>query len=456
MSPALPLRLLQTQSDARLLAAARAGHERAFEALVLRYRKPLLRYCRRLLLPEARAEDALQQGLMKAWLALRGGTEVRDVRAWLYRIVHNAAVDALRSSGYDYEQLNDSLHGAMAPASDLERRTAVRQALAGLSALPELQREVLLRTAVDGHSYEQVAAALGISGGAVRGLVYRARTALRTAATALTPSSLVGWLADAGRRGAPLTQRLEGAGASGGAAGAAGALVKGGAAVLTAGALVAGATTGGHPSGTHAQRGTPAIITHGSPASARPASFMIDARTGVSASSRSSGGAGGGARDLAQRLEVGEAHARPLRRAQAEASLPAAEESPQSVSSSGGEAHAASVAAPAEAPAAGSSGSGTQGAGKAPAPEAAPGSSNAEPGDVSGEAEGPSGTPGAGGTSEPKGAGPEGTPSGGEAEGPGEATPGGPSSSSEPAATSPPTSSPTTPSATTHEATPDS
>lgn len=68
MSPSVSVRLLLTQSDARLVELARAGHERAFEALVERYRRPLLGYCRRLLLPHERAEDALQQGLLQAWL----------------------------------------------------------------------------------------------------------------------------------------------------------------------------------------------------------------------------------------------------------------------------------------------------------------------------------------------------------------------------------------------------
>jgi RNA polymerase sigma factor (sigma-70 family) len=240
MSPWISIRFLQTQSDERLLAAARDGHEQAFEALVHRYRRPLLRYCRRMLLPEAAADDAVQQGLLKAWLALQQGTEVREARAWLYRVVHNAAVDALRSSRYDHEQLSDSLHGATAPYSDVERRIAVRQALAGLAALPELQRAALLRTAIEGHSHEEVAAALGLSDDSVRGLVYRARATLRASATAITPTAVVAWLADAGRRTVPLAERLGAAGAGGGSD-AGGALLKGGVAMLTAGVLVAGA-----------------------------------------------------------------------------------------------------------------------------------------------------------------------------------------------------------------------
>jgi RNA polymerase sigma factor (sigma-70 family) len=258
VSPSISVRLLQTQSDARLLAAAREGHERAFEALVQRYRRPLLRYCRRLLLPEERAEDALQQAWLQAWLALQRGGEIRDAKAWLYRVAHNSAIDSLRATGYDHEQLRESLRGADAPQSDLERRIAVRQALVGLAALPELQREALLRTAIEGHSHEQVAAALGLSDGAVRGLVYRARATLRAVATAVTPPSLFVSIAGTAHRGAPLAQRLSEvcAGAAGGATSASGGLLKVGGVFLAAGALVAGAMTAPHHLARHASAQT--------------------------------------------------------------------------------------------------------------------------------------------------------------------------------------------------------
>jgi len=93
MSPALPTVLLRTQSDARLVELARGGHDRAFEAIVERYRRPLHAYCRRFL-PEARAEDAVQQAFLNAWNAVRTGSEVRELRPWLYRITHNAALNA--------------------------------------------------------------------------------------------------------------------------------------------------------------------------------------------------------------------------------------------------------------------------------------------------------------------------------------------------------------------------
>jgi RNA polymerase sigma factor (sigma-70 family) len=237
MSPSVTVRLLATQSDARLVELARQGHERAFEALVQRYRRPLLGYCRRVLLPEARAEDALQQALLQAWLALQRGDEVRDARAWLYRIARNTALNALRGSGYDYAQLSEALSGANAPQEDLDRRIAVREALAGLAALPPQQREALLRTAVEGVSHADAAAQMGVSEGALRGLVHRARTTLRTAATAITPMPLASWAAGAAGHGAAVADVAVG----GGSAGLLGLLVNGESSGLgTSGAAIDG------------------------------------------------------------------------------------------------------------------------------------------------------------------------------------------------------------------------
>lgn len=262
MSPSVSARLLLTQSDTRLVELARAGHERAFEALVQRYRRPLLGYCRRLLLPAERAEDALQQGLLQAWLALRAGAEVREVKPWLYRIVHNAALNMLRRSGYNYAELHESLSGvsADAPAEDLDRRIAVRQTLAGLAALPELQREALLRTAVHGRSYEEAAATLGLSESSLRGLVHRARCTLRAATTALTPTPLLSWALSAGGVDGSLTGRAVELGASGGSVGLVGALVKAGAAVVTAGVLVGGASAARHVHHTNGRHHLPTAV----------------------------------------------------------------------------------------------------------------------------------------------------------------------------------------------------
>ncbi|MDQ6751511.1 MAG: sigma-70 family RNA polymerase sigma factor, partial [Actinomycetota bacterium] len=240
MTPALSATLLRTQSDARLAKLTREGHERAFEAIVERYRRALHRYLRRML-PESRSEDALQQTFIKAWSALgQGSVDVADLKPWLYRIAHNTALDALRKAGYDYDELHESLRSPDAPDGDLERRTVMRETLAGVAALPERQREALLRVAVEGQSRAQVAHDLGLTDGAVRQLVHRARMTLRAAATAITPLPLAAWAAAAREHNGPIAQRVAELAAGGGAAGGAGLLLKGGTVIVAAGALAMG------------------------------------------------------------------------------------------------------------------------------------------------------------------------------------------------------------------------
>ena len=234
--PSPSLTLLRTQSDARLVELARAGHERAFEAIVERYRRVLLQAARRVL-PEGRAEDALQQALLSAWTALRRGDEVRDLRPWLYRIVHNTSLNALRVSGYDYDELHEALRIPDAGEDELERRAVVRQTLTSLAALPERQREALLRTAVTGDSQEDVARDLGLSDNGLRQLVHRARVTMRAAVTAVTPLPLITAVAARPPGADPLVVRIAEIVAGGGASVT---LAKAGTVAVLAGSAISG------------------------------------------------------------------------------------------------------------------------------------------------------------------------------------------------------------------------
>jgi RNA polymerase sigma factor (sigma-70 family) len=182
--------ILRTQSDERLADLARCGHDAAFEEIVRRYDAPIGRYCDRLAGP--RAEEAAQEAFVSAWSALRRGTEVRELRPWLYRIAHRSALHSLGGS----RNLMPLEAAADVAGADPESRVAAQQALAAVAALPEPQRGALALVA-GGYGPEEVGRALGMTGAAARQLVCRARAAVRSAATALTPWPLAIRLASA-------------------------------------------------------------------------------------------------------------------------------------------------------------------------------------------------------------------------------------------------------------------
>jgi RNA polymerase sigma factor (sigma-70 family) len=255
VSPWFSDALLRAQSDDRLVMLARAGHERAFVAIVERYRRPLYAFTRRLV-PEARAEDVLQQAFTNAWAALSGGADVRHLRAWLHQIVRNAAIAAVRPAGD--EPLSELLVGADGPERDVELRLLVSETLDNIARLPEHQRAAIVKTAMEGRSRSEVASSLGVTDGAVRALLHRARTTLRAAATALTPMPLATWAA--GGRGPGLEHAAELV-AGAGSASIAGATAKTGTIVAVTGAVAGSLASHGTPlPGHHPQHHRRAVI----------------------------------------------------------------------------------------------------------------------------------------------------------------------------------------------------
>jgi RNA polymerase sigma factor (sigma-70 family) len=229
--------VLSTQSDERLVDLVRAGSEPAFETIVQRYRRALMRYVSRLLPPE-RAEDVVQQSFVNAYEAMhRDGAEL-NLRPWLYRIAHNAALNALRDRGLRHDELDERMDGVERPDQALERTQGLRDVLVAVQALPARQRDAIVLRELEGRSYEEIALALGVTGGAVRQLLYRARNSLRSAAVAVTPMPLLTRLAssDSAEPVAARVAEMVGVGAGG-----SGALM----AKACATALVTGAVVGG-------------------------------------------------------------------------------------------------------------------------------------------------------------------------------------------------------------------
>jgi RNA polymerase sigma factor (sigma-70 family) len=196
--------LLKAQSDSRLVDMTRAGNDRAFEAIVGRYKGQLLRYCSQIL-RDGRADDAVQQAFVNAYAALHRDTTPLSLRSWLFGIAHNVSLNLLRQR--DHEPL-EGHPGAEEPAdATLERRERLREVLAAVAALPPGQRDALLLREFEGRGHEEIARELGVTGGAARQLISRARNGIREAAAAVLPFPLLMRLTD-GTAPAPTAERV--------------------------------------------------------------------------------------------------------------------------------------------------------------------------------------------------------------------------------------------------------
>jgi len=270
--------MLRTQSDARLVDLVRAGHAAAFEAIVQRYRRPLLAYCSRLL-PASRAEDAVQQTFLKAYQAMISGDAELNLRPWLYRIAHNASLNLLRQNGWSHEQLDERMDGVQRPEEAVELRERLRSTVRAVQELPERQRSAVLLRELEGLSYQEIALALGVGDGAVRQLLHRARATLQAGATAVTPTGLVERLTSAMTSGGdPVARATELAAGAGAGVGA----VKLGAAVLATGVIATGAVTG-VPLRHHARHSSSPVAGEASVAPKAPGDSSSGARSGAPA-----------------------------------------------------------------------------------------------------------------------------------------------------------------------------
>ena len=175
--------LLRLRTDEQLVGLFRAGNDAAFAVIHDRYRQRLFAYSRQMLGGSRQdAEDALQDVFMRAYSSLRSNDRPLSLRAWLYRVAHNRCIDHLRKPVPQPADLFDTsrkpLHD---PIAESERREDLRQLIADVRRLPDQQRSALLMREIDGLSYVELSAALGVTLPAVKSLLVRARIGLAEA-----------------------------------------------------------------------------------------------------------------------------------------------------------------------------------------------------------------------------------------------------------------------------------
>jgi RNA polymerase sigma-70 factor (ECF subfamily) len=194
-------------SDARLLRAAQAGDEGAFERLIAPYRGGLQAHAYRMLGSLHDAEDAMQEALLRAWRGIGSFERRSSLRSWLYTVTTNASLRLIerrpkRVLPIEYgppadpheptgKPLLESVwvepfpddplvasEATRSPEARYEQRESIELAFtAALQHLPGLQRAALILTDVLGFSPGEVAKTLDKSPASIYSALQRARKA---------------------------------------------------------------------------------------------------------------------------------------------------------------------------------------------------------------------------------------------------------------------------------------
>ncbi len=149
---------MRERTDHSLLLATARGDEAAFAELVARHRPRLVRYaasrCGR---DVGLAEDAVQDGLVRAHRAIVGGKVPVDVEAWLFAIVRNRCHDYFRAAKPTAPLPPELPGGAPSAFEVVEQGERLAGALDAVERLPRAQRTALVGRELEGRSYEELA-----------------------------------------------------------------------------------------------------------------------------------------------------------------------------------------------------------------------------------------------------------------------------------------------------------
>ena len=142
----------------------------------------LRRYALVLTRDSERAEDLVQEAVLRALEGAQTYRDGADLRKWLLAIVHNAHVSRCRRQKTEREA--EGVMAAQSAGSHTPPQTDgvdLSQTMRALMDLPEEQREVLVLVAIEGMSYRDAAECLDVPMGTLMSRLGRARAALRAA-----------------------------------------------------------------------------------------------------------------------------------------------------------------------------------------------------------------------------------------------------------------------------------
>lgn len=183
---------MNEEGEDSLIRAAAIGDRLAFDELVRRHLRPLLSYATRLVSDPTTAEDVTQETFIAAWRNLPEYEQRSSFRTWLFTIASRKAID-LRRRRAAIPTEDDRLDGPDRRNSDpydqYVGQTLLQALQVELERLSYHARACWWLREVEGLSHDEIATALAITRGSVRGHLQRARAHLAQQLAPWNPDS---------------------------------------------------------------------------------------------------------------------------------------------------------------------------------------------------------------------------------------------------------------------------
>lgn len=169
--------------DSELVEGLRSGDPRTLERLVAAYWDTLVPFADRILDGHADPQDVVQEAFIRLWARRERWAEDGSLRALLYTVTRNAALDERRRSarGERVARSADPPTPRAQPSEDAETEELRRAAEEAVAALPPKRQEVFRLSREQGLTYAEIAEVMGVSPQTVANQMSLALADLRSA-----------------------------------------------------------------------------------------------------------------------------------------------------------------------------------------------------------------------------------------------------------------------------------
>jgi RNA polymerase sigma-70 factor (ECF subfamily) len=166
------------------VALAAAGDRRAFERLYRQHVSRVFSLCARMVNDRTRAEELTQDVFVRAWEKLSLFRGESAFGTWLHRLTVNVVLNDRKTEGRQRSRYDDDEGDGIdvlparphAPGDRMDLEMAINK-------LPKGARRVFTLHDVEGYKHEEIAEMLGVTTGATKAQLHRARMLLREALT---------------------------------------------------------------------------------------------------------------------------------------------------------------------------------------------------------------------------------------------------------------------------------
>jgi RNA polymerase sigma-70 factor (ECF subfamily) len=167
-------------SDEELAVLIRTKEKERFTDIVERYQDKLLRYATYMVHDEQKASDVVQDAFIKAYINLNGFDEKKKFSSWIYRIVHNEAMNSIKKYHKEVPLLqNVDVQSEENIEYDFSKKEIIEKAQSCLDQMPLLYSEPLALYYLDEQSYEEISDILRIPMGTVATRISRAKSLMK-------------------------------------------------------------------------------------------------------------------------------------------------------------------------------------------------------------------------------------------------------------------------------------